>query len=126
MYLFMLFALFGFNLFMLNKYHLSFAYFFVSFDVCVYTYMYTYLFIIYLCILFGFFNLCFCFVIFLIELFYVYFIIFIVACTFDMNMYVGKNMYVVSHSLVYMYSVYLDTKVLVYTYTHEHVFRWME
>jgi len=37
---------------------------------------------------------------------YVYFIIFIVLCTFHMNMYAGINMYFVSHSLVYMYSIF--------------------
>jgi len=67
-------------------------------------YMYTHLFIIYLCILF-YFCLLFIFDYLLSDYCHVYFVILIVFFSFCMNMYVCIDMYFVSHSLIYMYSV---------------------
>jgi len=83
--------------------HIDLLFIYAYINISIYTYLYMY-----------FFNHC-----------YVYVIIFIV-CEFYMNMYVGVHICFVSHSLIYMYSVYLDGTVLVYTCTHEHVLRLME
>jgi len=76
----------------------------VSFYVCVCIYMYTHLFIIRLYILF-YFCLLFIFDYLLFDYCHVYFVILIVFFSFCMNMYVCIDMYFVSHSLIYMYSV---------------------
>jgi len=66
--------------------------------------MYTHLFIIHLCILF-YFCLLVIFDYLLFDYCHVYFDILIVLFSFCINTYVCINMYSVSHSLIYMYSV---------------------
>ena len=101
MYLLMLFTLFTFYVFMFNKYHfriiLVLFIVIVSFYVCVYIHMYTHLFIINSCIFFVF-CLLFIFDYLLFDCCHVYLIISIALFSFNMNMYVGINMYFVSHS----------------------------
>jgi len=100
----MLFALFGFDLFMFNKYHFSFVYC-CCFNLWMCIHIYVYTFIYYSFLYCGLFLFVVYFWLSLFDYCYVYFIIFIILCTFYINMYVGINVYFVSHSLVDMYSV---------------------
>ena len=104
MYLFVFFNCSFFNVFMLYGYHVSLVYC-CCFILCMCMHVYVYTFIHYL------------FMYFVLFLFIVYFwlsFVWLLSCvfcylivffSFCMNMYVYIDMYFVSHSLIYMYSV---------------------